>query len=243
MYKNMQKVDLYDHGIAEKPHCYEIFKLFSPHLYKGALGYNEGLQNKGFGKSADSKILQKLHHRFPGLALLPNIAYPRFGSTNLTTRNQHPLITYINKYHALIRKGYHEKKAFAIVEEELVKVFENQRDDMRILRGGALALHGHSYLDRAQRVAELESALKLQRFARDIPKFERAQNQEWLEEATETENRDSIESLHFNDKVSLGGSSGQPMVDQYQPVMYSIVKDKRQLEEKESAASIQAGFI
>jgi len=28
---------------------------------------------------------------------------------------------------------------------------------MRILRGGALAAHGDSYLDRAQRVAELES--------------------------------------------------------------------------------------
>jgi hypothetical protein len=44
---------------------------------------------------------------------------------------------------------------------------------MRILRGAALAQHGDSYLDRAQRVAELESQLKLQRFIRDMPKFER----------------------------------------------------------------------
>ena len=51
---------------------------------------------------------------------------------------------------------------------------------MRILRGGALAEHGDSYLDRAQRVAELESQLKLQRYIRDIPKFERSQDQSWL---------------------------------------------------------------
>jgi hypothetical protein len=205
MYKNMQKVDLYDKGISEKPHCYEIFKLFSPHLYRGAAGYNEAHPVKG--EASDAKILQKLHHRFPGLSLLPNIAYPKFGQTDASTRTTHPLLTYINKYHALIRKGYHEKKAFALVEEELTKVFEAQRDDARILRGGALAMHGHSYLDRAQRVAELESALKLQRFARDIPKFERAQGQEWLDAATESESRDSIESLHFTERARDTGAA------------------------------------
>jgi len=45
---------------------------------------------------------------------------------------------------------------------------------MRILRGAALSTHGDSYLDRAQRVAELESELKLKRFVRDVPKYERA---------------------------------------------------------------------
>ena len=47
---------------------------------------------------------------------------------------------------------------------------------MRLLRGAALSEHGHSYLDRAQKVAELESSLKMQRFVRDIPKFERTEN-------------------------------------------------------------------
>jgi hypothetical protein len=45
---------------------------------------------------------------------------------------------------------------------------------MRMLRGAALISHGDSYLDRAQRVAELESELKLQRFVRDVPKYERS---------------------------------------------------------------------
>lgn len=62
-----------------------------------------------------------------------------------------------------------------MVEEELTELFENQKDDFRMLRGAALAMHGDSYLDRAQRVAELESELKLQRFIRDIPKYERSQ--------------------------------------------------------------------
>jgi hypothetical protein len=43
-----------------------------------------------------------------------------------------------------------------------------------MLRGAALISHGDSYLDRAQRVAELESELKLQRFVRDVPKYERS---------------------------------------------------------------------
>ena len=38
-----------------------------------------------------------------------------------------------------------------------------------------MAAHGNSYLDRAQRVAELESELKLNRFMRDVPKYERQQ--------------------------------------------------------------------
>ena len=52
-------------------------------------------------------------------------------------------------------------------------MLDRQRDDYRILRGAALESHGNSYLDRAQHVAELESELKLQRFMRDMPKFER----------------------------------------------------------------------
>lgn len=57
---------------------------------------------------------------------------------------------------------------------------------MRILRGAALSLHGYSYLERVQKVAEMESALKMQRFERDIPKFERTSDaQNWLEDNEE----------------------------------------------------------
>ena len=37
-----------------------------------------------------------------------------------------------------------------------------------------MAAHGESYLDRSQRVAELESEMKMMRFIRDMPKHERS---------------------------------------------------------------------
>ncbi len=42
---------------------------------------------------------------------------------------------------------------------------------MRILRGVALNTYGESYLDRMQRIAELETTLKVSRLERDIPKY------------------------------------------------------------------------
>jgi hypothetical protein len=63
-----------------------------------------------------------------------------------------------------------------VVEEELRGVLESQLNETRILRGAAMASHGDSYLDRAQKVAELESEMKLMRFIRDMPKHERGTN-------------------------------------------------------------------
>lgn len=62
-----------------------------------------------------------------------------------------------------------------MVEEELGSFLTKQREEMRILRGVALNLHGDSYLDRMQKIAETESTLKAKRFERDIPKYQRAQ--------------------------------------------------------------------
>lgn len=57
---------------------------------------------------------------------------------------------YMQKYKALVKKGYTEAKAFAIVEEEMSQLFDRQMDESRIIRGAALSRHGDSYLDRAQ---------------------------------------------------------------------------------------------
>lgn len=134
----------------------------------------------------DKNIIDKFYRRFPALKLMPHVptATQVFGS--LTPQESHPAATYLSKYKRLLKKGYNERKAFEMVESELNELFESQRDDMRILRGGALAAHGDSYLDRAQAVAELESQLKMQRHIRDIPKFERARENAWVgEDATE----------------------------------------------------------
>ena len=95
-----------------------------------------------------------------------------------TLEQAHPIYDFVQKYKDLKKKGYSEYKAFSIVEEELRLIIDSQLDETRILRGAAMAAHGDSYLDRAQRVAELESEMKLMRFMRDMPKFER--NSEYL---------------------------------------------------------------
>lgn len=104
---------------------------------------------------------------------MPQTRYATFEFGNPAPQQVHPISTYLKKYKALVGKGYTDDKAFSIVHAELTQVFESQRENMRILRGGARALHGDSYLDRAQRVAELESQLKMQRTIRDMPKYER----------------------------------------------------------------------
>ena len=68
--------------------------------------------------------------------------------------------------------------------------------------------------------------MKMQRFVRDIPKFERTANaQNWLDEATADhdsdgeEIRDSIEDLLY---TKLPGGRNEV----YEPVLYKLVKDK-----------------
>ena len=61
-----------------------------------------------------------------------------------------------------------------MVEEDLGSFLNKQKEEMRILRGVALNTYGDSYLDRMQRIAEMESTLKVSRLERDIPKFQRA---------------------------------------------------------------------
>ena len=78
-----------------------------------------------------------------------------------TPASVHPAQHFINKYKKLLKQGYNSDKAFSMVETELTELLEAQRDEIRLLRGAALASHGDSYLDRAQRIAELESELKL----------------------------------------------------------------------------------
>ena len=89
-------------------------------------------------------------------------------------RHGHPIHDFVMKYKKLRAKGYSEYKAFSEVETELREILDSQLDETRILRGAAMASHGESYLDRSQRIAELESEMKMMRFIRDMPKHERS---------------------------------------------------------------------
>ncbi len=133
---------------------------------------------------------------------------------------------------------------------------------MRILRGTSVGIFGESYMDRFQKVAETESSLKVQRLARDIPKFLRGQY-EWQEslkaqekeaekrkeEGTEGEGfqRQTVEAnmqdkqkSNYENKINHFGAL---VPEDYQPVLYQVVKNKQQAFKKENLQDIHDGFL
>ena len=121
----------------------------------------------------DRDLFAKFFKRFPQLKLMPQVHTFNHEKGTNAIKNGHPIYDFIVKYKKLRAKGYSEYKAFSTVEAELSEILDKQLDETRILRGAALHSHGESYLDRAQRVAELESEMKLMRYMRDMPKHER----------------------------------------------------------------------
>lgn len=227
MIKNMDNKALYEHGIMRRPRNYQLLKMFSPMAFVGSGGRHDVDGYTQRGQLEDRQILNKFYARFPQLRLMPQVYHHTMKWGISSPYARHPAQHFIDKYKKLCKQGYNSTKAFAMVEEELNALYEGQRDDFRLLRGAALASHGDSYLDRAQRVAELESELKLHRMVRDIPKYERSQSEQ---RAREDESggeipRQSIDDLFF---VQRSGSLGDTPVEPYQPVMYRVVKNKKE---------------
>lgn len=216
--KNMDHKALHEAGVMARPQAYEVLKFFSPHAFVGTAGRNcfDHLTDNGKGLK-DELLLQKFYKRFPGLKLMPTINYWKFEFGRSVPRPSNPAAHFLKMYRDLVKQGYSEPKALELVEEKLTQVFERQKDEIRVLRGAALAMHGDSYLDRAQRVAELESQMKLQRFVRDIPKYERSDLEAWEENIKWEASRKTIESL-------TGDQGSNSISDQskegYQPVLY-----------------------
>lgn len=148
--------------------------MFSPHAYTGSSGMYDAHEMEGSGRLRDREIIGRLWARFPGLRVMPQAMYYKIGFTERHSAIHSPIHTFVKKYNMLVKKGYRQEVAYEKVVSELELLMERQRDDMRTIRSGALTYNGVSYLDRAQQIAELESSLKMQRFARDIPKWERA---------------------------------------------------------------------
>lgn len=132
-----------------------------------------------------------------------------------------------------MKKGYSEIKAFEVVEEELGKTLNQQKEELRILRGLAINTYGsQSYSDRFQQIAELESSLKVKRLERDMPKYLRSQ-EDWKKELEKQDaeelgedrsfERQSIEDL-LNYEAQNAFRHPDP-VKEYEPVLYEIVSD------------------
>lgn len=89
-------------------------------------------------------------------------------------------MTFVYKQLKFISQGYTEEKAFELVEKEYLEDIDAKRAEMRILRGVAVDEEATSYLSHYQQIAEKEARMKSQRFERDIPKYQRAQ-EEWFD--------------------------------------------------------------
>ena len=190
--KNMDNVKLYEAKWAAKPRMYNVFRAFNPHAFLGTMGRSDTDEITKYGQSKDAMLMQKFFKRFPQLKVMPRVfGYYREAGTD-HYKNAHPIHDFIVKYKKLKNKGYSEYKAFKIVEEELRDVLEDQLDETRILRGAAMSAYGDSYLDRSQRVAELESEMKLMRFMRDMPKHER--NSDYLQQLEREINPDAADT-------------------------------------------------
>lgn len=146
----MAKPALYEAGVSKKPKNYELFRMFNPNAYMGKHGRHDTTEFGHNMKHSDEAVIERLYQRFPSLKMMPNPAYYKQGFGLENRGATHPAQTFVNKYKALVKKGWNKETAFEEVEKELRGVLEAQRDDMRILRGAALTVHGNSYLDRAQ---------------------------------------------------------------------------------------------
>jgi hypothetical protein len=162
----------FERGFRKKPDMYEITKHFSNEAFTG---YCEDDRTERHYQN-DMKLLSKFYQKYPEVKYFPQASKIdiKFGGMISIT---HPAAVFIKKQRDLIKKGYSEVKAFEIVEKDLYKFINQQKEEMRILRGVALTNYGNSYMDRFQRVAELESTLKMKRLARDIPKYIRTENE------------------------------------------------------------------
>ena len=111
-----------------------------------------------------------------------------------------------------------------------------------------MSAYGDSYLDRSQRVAELESEMKLMRFMRDMPKHER--NSDYLQQLereinpdaadTDAEEQENTRYDRLEDLFSKGQADAFSDAVSYEPVMYKLVKEQEaKNKQDESMVEIQ----
>ena len=168
----------FERGFKAKPVGYELQKMFTPHAF---LGY-PGRASEQIEKQAnDMQLLSKFYRKYPEVKYMPQATRMNVGFGNVVEVT-HPAAVFVKKQRDLMKKGYTEIKAFENVEEELGKTLNQQKEELRILRGLAINTFGsQSYSDRFQQIAELESSLKVKRLERDMPKYLRSQ-EDWKKE-------------------------------------------------------------
>ena len=206
------------------------------------------------------KMFEKFYKRYPDV----RYAYGKNTPGYIGAKIKNPAVIFIEKQKKLIDQGYSENKSFEIVEEEMSKIFDKQKEENRILRGFALNNRARSYMNYAQQLAEMEGRAKVTQLERDISKFIREENR-WTEllqgpddnESDMIENRSSminerLKKLEYgreniedyfamNSSPTTGKNKNDPT--HYEPATYQIVKDRRDMRNSESLFEMQSGFV
>ena len=142
------------------------------------------------------QLLSKFYKKYPEVKYMPQATRMNVGYGNVVEVT-HPAAVFVKKQRDLMKKGYSEIKSFEMVEEELGKTLNQQKEELRILRGLAINTYGsQSYSDRFQQIAELESSLKVKRMERDMPKYLRSQ-EDWKKELEKQDSEELGEDHSF----------------------------------------------
>ena len=269
--QNYNILDLIHYGIKKTVPGYHLIRMASPHAWSGNLTSRD-LAHDTAGFDEEQALVSKFFKKYPEIKYSP-VSGPLTTEYGGRMKFTHPASVFIRKQKRLMKQGYTEKKAFELVEAEIADILDKEREQTRILRGVALDQNAYSYLDRFQMIAETESMLKLQRLERDMPKFLRAQKkyvkdlrederriqeeaaaaagmttEEWIKrnggfEAQEEEplySRESIEEILYREHDD---DTKQQKFEKYQPVLYQIVKDPKELYERESLTETHDRFL
>ena len=103
------------------------------------------------------------------------------------------------------------------------------------MRGVALQSRTYTYLERVQQIAEAESALKVEKLERDMPKFLRAQRNyiREFENAEKEINERAAEAVGLSTSEFLNGQGKKEEKYEYQPEEIEKMMFKRQYDYKE----------
>lgn len=83
------------------------------------------------------QLLAKFYRKYPEVRYFPQATRLNFGYGGMVEIT-HPAAVFVKKQRALMNKGYNEQKSFEIVETELGKALNQQREELRVLRGLAI---------------------------------------------------------------------------------------------------------
>ena len=233
--------------------------MFSPHAWGGNLGRRDLDHEYDGGLASEMLMIRKFYKKYPEVRYM-SLTGPIEHSYGGQMRYTHPASHFITKQKKYMKQGYTEHKAFEMAEADLSGMIEKQRDEARILRGVALDKDALSYVDRFQMVAEMESQLKVKRLERDMPKFLRAQRNyinDFEREVNSIKKKSGVQSdfaspeeeyKYHRETIEYLMSDrydyeSEQKFEKYQPVLYEVIKDPKQLADRESLAQTHDKFM